>query len=272
MQPASEKGKFRGAAHQDPHMRNASLFLSATLLGVCACSEPTMPNPPAPGGTIRGELAFSVSCASCHTSGDGFDLAFFHFADSTIIRRALKHVDQTTASWIVDYIHTLRASAHNRDERPFQPGQAVLTSDADFARELFGSDAWPASLTAPQLRALDPLNVKIAIALPRWSIEESNTDWMPDLPLPGTILADQDSAPARAIAAYRKTPTQDNLLQVMIALFSAMQRNDSPGPCHFESRGRVDVGECFNAERWAGSLVGQHMLRNNITTALPDTS
>ena len=253
-------------------MRTTAPFLLAAFLLISACSEPIEPNPPAPGSSIRGGLAFNAACASCHSSGDGFDLAFFSFADSTIIRRALKHVDLTTANFIVDWIHSIPAPQHARDERPFQPAQTLLPSDIEFARALFGSDAWPATLTTAQLRALDPLQVPVAIALPRWSVEEANTDWMPDVPLPASILADQDSAPARAIGAYRQVPTLDNLLRAMTALFSAMQRNDSPGPCHFESRGRVDVTECFNAERWAGSLVAQHMFRAGITTALPDTS
>src|SRR5438128_3225954 len=44
-----------------------------------------------------GQIAFEQSCSPCHASRDGFDLAMFGFTDTTIIRRAVKHVDTATA-------------------------------------------------------------------------------------------------------------------------------------------------------------------------------
>ena len=41
------------------------------------------------------------------------------------------------------------------------------------------------------------------------------------------------------------------------ALFSAMERRDSNGPCHFEGGGRFDAVECFQTARGASSLVAR---------------
>ena len=65
---------------------------------VAACDSPAAPvvdEEPVvaarPASPTLGHLAFIAECASCHASRDGFDLAFFSFPDSTIIRRALGH-------------------------------------------------------------------------------------------------------------------------------------------------------------------------------------
>src|SRR5262245_7739376 len=187
------------------------LGLVCSLFFISGCHDGSGIDQPLTGAAARGQIAFSVSCASCHASADGFDLAFFNFSDTTIIRRALNHVDRATADDIVAHIRTLPTPRHSREERPFQPGSTVLASDAAFGQTLFPNGELPDNLTTAQLRALDPLNVRIALALPRWSVEFSNTDWMPDVALPASILADQDSAPARLLAGYRASPTQDNL-------------------------------------------------------------
>lgn len=260
-------------------------LLAALLLTACSDSGVTNPDPgpnppPGPGpGTpppvsaaaIRGRAAFTASCASCHASADGYDVAYFHYPDTTIVRRALAHVDQATASDIVAHIATLSAPAHHRAERLFQPGGAPLASDAAFGAALFANDVFPADLTTAQLRGMDRLSVKVAIALPQWSVEGAITDWMPDVALPATVLTDRSSAPQMAIAAYHASPTTANLQAVVTAIFSATHRPDSPGPCHFESSGRVDAVECFQVMRWASTLSAQHMLRTGQTQAFGDT-
>jgi hypothetical protein len=252
------------------------------IVALAACGEQSTapgadPAPaPAPApvtdAAAHGRTAFAASCASCHASGDGFDLAFFQFADTTTIRRALKHVDASTARDIAAYVRSLGAGRSTSSQaRIFQPGGAPLDSDVELGRTLFGVDAWPSDMTTARLRAIDPLQVRVAVPFPRWSVESDNTDWMPDAPLPGSVVADRDSAPVRAVAAYRQASTDANLSVAMAALLSAMGRRDSNGPCHFEGGGRLDPVECFQATRWASSLVAQHMLRNGVTRPMADS-
>src|SRR5688500_14973928 len=211
-----------------------SVSLSIAVLAVVSCADKSGQGPvdvpvtgpigPVTEQAARGRATFAASCSSCHAAADGYDLAFFHYPDSTIVRRALGHVDQAAAADIVAHIATLQAPMHQRDERLFQPGGSVLANDAAFGQALFSGDVFPTSLTTAQVRAMDPLNIRIAIALPRWSVESANTDWMPDIPLPAAILADQGNAPAQALTAYRASPTQANLRVAMTALFSATHR------------------------------------------------
>src|SRR6478672_9809822 len=83
-------------------------IIAASLLACEKSPSVTDTSTLAAASALRGRVAFASSCASCHASADGIDLAFFGFADSTIIRRALKHVDDATARDIVAHIHTLR--------------------------------------------------------------------------------------------------------------------------------------------------------------------
>ena len=264
----------------------SSRYALAAVVALCltACGDsstspdngtpgtPNTPITPPSSAALRGRAAFVANCASCHNSADGVDLAFFNFADSTITRRALKHVDQATTNDILAHLATLRSNPHPRDERLFQPGGVVLANDAAFGQALFPGDVFPTDMTTARMRALNRTTVSVAIPFPRWSVENSNLDWLPDVPPSSAVMGDQNGLPQRALDAYRANPTQSNLLTVMVALFSALERDDSPGPCHFESRGRVDANECFQATRWASILVAQHMMRNNLTAPLPDTS
>ncbi|GIT52818.1 MAG: hypothetical protein Ct9H300mP15_30310 [Gemmatimonadota bacterium] len=61
-----------------------------------------------PANAELGRVAFKEECASCHAAGDGFDLAVFSFPDSTIIRRALGHVNELAANDIVAHIRTIQ--------------------------------------------------------------------------------------------------------------------------------------------------------------------
>ncbi|MEX2284249.1 MAG: hypothetical protein WEE89_17305 [Gemmatimonadota bacterium] len=265
---------YRPVSLRFPRLPIRAIAWLAGIIAVAGCSDrPTAPadDPSRSDAVLRGRAAFLSKCTRCH-NGDGQDLAFFDFPDSAITRRALAHVDLATAEDINAYIATLRTTPRPRDERLFQPGGAVLANDAVFGLALFGNGELPANLMTAQLRALDRLSVRVAIALPRWSVEGANTDWLPDVPISAAVLADQNSRPAHALDTYRATPTEANLLDAAVALFSALQRDDSPGPCHFESRGLKDPMECFHAARWSATLVAQHMMRFGITRPLPDTS
>src|ERR1044071_5403513 len=134
-------------------MLRAPLLALTLALLVAACSERSR-DPVDPGttktNTILGQVAFETSCSGCHASRDGFDLRTFGFTDTTIIRRAVKHVDTSTARHIVAYIQSLSAPRNEEKLRLFQPKSAPLSGDVEFATALFGGDAWPAQMTTAE--------------------------------------------------------------------------------------------------------------------------
>jgi hypothetical protein len=247
---------------------------SLALFGLTACSDPngvagpTIPKPDA----VLGQLAFQQSCASCHASGDGFDIKSFGFSDTTIIRRAVKHVDSTTARNIVAYINGLNAPHNDVGLQLFQPKGMTLSSDVDFATALFGRDAWPSDLTTAQLLAIDPRNVAIALKLPVWADENSNMDWMPDFALPNGILDYSGGLARAAIAGYNAAPTAENLVRAVNALRTADRATANPeAPCLLEDLQRVRYLECFEVRRWTSTLVAMFALRNGMNAQVANT-
>lgn len=250
--------------------RPARLSVALLLLFV-GCSESAQgPMDPAipPPDPVFGRLAFEQSCAGCHASRDAFDLKTFGFPDTTIVRRAVKHVDSTTARSIVAYIRTLSAPPNDEGLRLFQPRGAPLAGDMEFANALFGRDAWP-ELTTAELAAINPRNVQVAIRLPIWSDEGSNTDWMPDFPLPAGVLNYSGGLVAGAIAGYHAVPTRDNLLRAVNALRTADRSIANPeAPCVLEDSLRVKYRECFEVRRWTSTLIALYLLRNGMSLEL----
>ena len=246
------------------------LSLSVALITLIACSDSSGTDPLLPAADpVMGRLAFEESCAGCHASRDGFDLKTFRFTDTTIIRRAVKHVDSATAHDIVAYIHGLSAPPNSADLRLFQPKGAPVTSDVEFATRLFGSDTWPTEITSAQLGAIDPRNVQIAAKLPVWADEQSNMDWMPDFVLPGGILDYSGGLARGAIAGYNAAPTADNLVRAVNALRTADRAVANPqAPCLLEDTVRVRYRECFEVRRWTSTLVAIYMLRNGMNVQL----
>lgn len=243
------------------------LVLAAlVLLTACSDESPTGQPQPQIGDPMRGQVAFATSCATCHASHDGLDLAAFRFSDTTIVRRAVAHVDTATARDIVAHIRSLHATPLDRGTRLFQPGDYPVGSDAEFAMRLFNADAWPADMTSAKLRAIDTRAVRVAIQMPVWSDEQSNLDWMPDVPLPNDILDEQGSLVRAAIAGYRIAPTKENLVRAVAALRSADRRlTSTASPCLLEDSVRVNYLSCFQVRRWTSSLVAQHMVRYGIS-------
>jgi hypothetical protein len=252
-----------------------AVVLVLTLLAGCGTSEdltnpgpnpPGQPPPPPPSTDISlGKAAFQQECASCHNSGDGFDLAYFAYPDSTIIRRALGHVNLAISQQIAAYIRWLNTPQVTRTTPVFQPGGTALVGDVAFATTLFGQDAWPA-ISPAQLRAINPLDVRVELKLPTWSAEGSNFDWLADVPPPPGIMAYNGNRAADAVAAYHASPTSANLTAAVDALHDADQDPANPGaPCLFDDASRVDYLTCFEVRRWTASLVAQHMLRSGGT-------
>ncbi len=246
-------------------------FLVAVLVGTLAgCESANSPSDPGQGqpdpapkpDAALGRIAFENECSTCHASRDGYDLHAFGFSDTTIIRRAVKHVDSVTAGNIVAYIHTVQSLHLDQTTNLFQPGGNPVSGDIDFATALFGRDEWPAGLTTAQLAAIDPRTVRVAIRLPIWSDEGNNLDWMPDQPLPQAILDYQGGLAAAAIAGYRAVPTRDNLMRAVSALRNADRAVGNPGaPCLLDDTVRVNYRDCFEVRRWTSTLVALHLLR-----------
>lgn len=247
-------------------LTSAALITSAVLVSACYDADPAAYDDATLVDAVRGQLAFVAECATCHASGDGIDLATFRFTDTTIIRRALVHVDSATARNIVAHIRTLKTPAFDEQTRIFQPGGVVLGSDLEFATALFGADMFPADMTTARMQAINPREVRVAIKLPVWSDEVTNLDWMPDRPVPNAILDDQGGLARGAVAGYRAAPTRENLARAVAALRLADRRMASPeAPCLLEDSVRVDYVQCFQVRRWTSSLVAQHLLRYGVT-------
>ena len=237
------------------------------LLSIGACSDSFGPAVDAPitGDVVAGEAAFLKECSSCHTSRDGADLAFFHFTDTTIVRRALGHVNQSTAHNIVAYIRTLPVPRTNRDLRIFQPADRVLSSDLDFAMELFGEDAWPEDISSAELAAIDTRTQPTAVGFPLWSVEQENIDWMPDRGVSDGILDFNSSAARIDLDRYYAEPTDSRLHAAVAELRRSVNAEDNADAlCVLEPEDRtLDAFEdCFQALRWIASLSAQHMVRS----------
>ncbi len=236
-----------------------SLPLAVVLTG-CDNDSPTSNLSLENADPLLGLVTFRQECASCHASGDGFDLAFFSFPDTTILRRALGHVPLSDALNIVAYIRSLGAETMTRHTRLFQPGNRILADDRVFAEQLFGLDAWPADLTPENLLAIDPRTVLVALDLPIWSVEEDNVDWMPDLPPTDGILA--FGGTGTAIEDYHQQPTDQHLVTAVKRLRNSVKDAQNPAaPCTFNDDRLVDYEACFQMQRWIASLGAQHMLR-----------
>ena len=217
-----------------------------------------------------GELAFKAECGTCHASRDGFDLAFFNFSDDDIIRRGLAHVDSATVLAIRDYIRSIQSglTTVDRETELFRPGSEKLASDVDFAVKLFGSDAWPRNLTVEELQRVDPRDIALSVPFPTWSSESSENDWMPETPLPESILSDQGGLVRSRLVAYYDTRSDAALRQLVddferVATQPGFACEGTPG---FHPR----PAECFEARRWIASLTATHLIQHAITRSVPE--
>ncbi|HUF08371.1 MAG TPA: cytochrome c [Rhodothermales bacterium] len=262
-------------------LRSNLWIVSALLLFVAACNDGPVGleeigdliddileereiRPPDP---VAGKAAFEASCAACHASGDAFDLAYFSFSDFDIVRRGVAHVDTSTAEDIVAFVRSHEVNGVARETPPFQPGERLLVGDRSFWRGLFGTDAWPGTLTVEDLRAIDPREVSAPIRLPTWSSELNELDWMPEMPLPADLLTLESGALASAIETYRGGWAEYNLIA---ALTTFRRLTTGPGAlCEGEAAVHTYPTECFEARRWISSLAAIHYLRVGSTGPLP---
>ena len=208
--------------------------------------------------TARGEALWSAQCASCHTSKQGRDLAHFGFTDTTIIRRALAHVNATDAWDILAHIRSLpRADTMTPSRRPFQPGNVVLANDLEFGVNLFGSDQWPASLTRAQLLAQDPTRIAIALPLPMWSDEASVYDWLPGNSVSGKLPAGVQAAAQAVINQYEAQPSITLAMKVALRIRAQAHNKAIPdAPCTYSSDlARYDAQKCADVGEWIAAFL-----------------
>ncbi len=250
----------------------AAVLLISCLLVLGGCDvtdaepEPVEIETPPPPDAALGRTAFVTSCAPCHASADGFDIAFFGFSDLDIVRRGVAHVDTTTARHIVAFIRSLDVSPAGRNFRPFQPGgQEFLNDGWAFWERLFGTIDWPSELTPEALRSIDPKDVAVSLDLPVWSSEPNESDWMPERPLSavgvdGGVMQD-------ALDNYHASPTNDGLLEVIRQFRRVTTEKALSAAPVCEGHKRPEA--CFEAHRWIASLAGMHLLREGEGTEVP---
>ncbi len=223
----------------------------------------------ASGDAVLGRVAFGNECAQCHASRDGFDLAHFSFDASTIVRRAVAHVDTASALDIVAHVRSLNAGSSTRSSRLFQPGGKLLVGDVEFALELFGVDAWPQDLSVAELLAMNPRNIPVALPFPQWSVEENNLDWMPDVPLNDPILEwNNGKARLKLEEFYRTKSTQDLITAVQAIRVAERTATNPAAPCVMSPIESLRPTECFETRRWAATLGAQYMLRHGLNTPI----
>jgi hypothetical protein len=248
--------------------------VALTFVTVGACSDSSAPVAVTPEVQIaRGHDAFIASCATCHASRDAFDLAFFGFADSTIVRRAVKHVSAQTGRDIAAYVRSLQVASRGETFRPFQPAASSAESDGAFWGRLFNvsENDWPAGLTPAALRAIDMRKVVAPLPMVIWSDESDDDDWMPDVPLDPALLDANAGALRRLVNVYYATPSDAALLMTINA-FRQLVRPATGGTdalCYGDAGAQPRAGACFQAMRWMSSLAAVHFLRRNRSEDIP---
>ena len=222
------------------------------------------------------------ACANCHSS-DGVELAFWKFTDDDIRRRG--HLDGVTATEreaLVRYFGGLRqqykitALKDVLVDRPFQPkgrpfDGTLAERDLQFATQTLAAvaptlvngvvDTLPKALQArAELKASNPLDMQIGIALPRVSEDCfrgaahcSTNDWMADTPrIPKQAMSAQWFA---LNDTYLADPTDQNLAAVMVAIESMTDAWVNPGA---SSPAQAAV---LGTEKFKSMQILQHFLR-----------
>jgi hypothetical protein len=246
-----------------------AIVLLAVLTGcgqAVSGPQPSAPSAPAPsdipGDPALGRVAFVQNCAQCHASRDGFDLAAFGFSSLDVIRRSRNHVDDKTSRDIAAYIAALEPHGSFGSNSPFQPGARVGSGDLEYWADALGTSGWPTGLTPVALRAIDPRVLPVPLAMPEWSLEGSDEDWLPDVPLSSQVLEHSGGSIRTGLDAYYADPSDSNLLRVLAPFKAA---TEGPGLLCWQS----DPDPCFDARRWMASLGAQHYLRRGPPESVP---
>ncbi len=230
------------------------------------------------GDSARGRTAWLTNCQPCHTGDQGWDIRNIAVSDTNIIRRALPHVNDTTAADIVAHIRALGAAGPlTKNTWLYQPGSPAtpVASDSMFAVTLFGADQWRTSISRDTLLNINVRNVRIPIALPKWSDEATRYDWVPgqgginEGQLPDTLLT-LGSVQTR-FANWRNNPTMANA--VILAEHLRVRGHESAllpdAPCTYgypnNSSPFYRAQDCFDLAKWSASFCYTAGLRLGIS-------
>ncbi|MDQ3231102.1 MAG: cytochrome c [Pseudobdellovibrionaceae bacterium] len=244
-----------------------------------------------------------LACVNCHAP-DGIDLARIGYSDSTILRRALAHVDAEDGQKLVRYVHALRkknnySSFFNpKTFHPFQPGGEALPGKTLVERDLtfgaslkenhklnFMADAPVLSLEAARAAAdeiisVDLHNLKVGIDFDRWTSDEFNgeefrsfSEW-----IPATGFVERESAADQKGAIGAHDPS-------LVKSWTQIQDDYLADPtdenfwkmfdwsfAKLKHKDAAFSGSALNAlslRKYHSMLIGQHMLRKG-SNAMPD--
>jgi hypothetical protein len=233
------------------------------------------------GDSARGRVAWLASCQSCHTHDKPIDMETFDFPDTAIVRRAMNHVDTTTALDIVEFKKTLGAGGPlTRTTVIYQPGTpaTAVANDSLFAVALWGADEWRASITRDSLLATHIKDVRIPITLPLWSDEATAYDWVPGTgPFNGQLRSGvlNSALVQNALAQYRANPTIQNAGNLAGKISNSAHNEAIPdAPCVYNASNwqtRFDstaAQACADHLKWGANL----MYQTGVASGLhPDT-
>jgi hypothetical protein len=223
------------------------------------------------GDSARGRVAWLNSCQECHTHDRPIDMELFNF--TSVIRRAMNHVDTLTALDIVADIARLGAGGPLTPTTViYQPGTpaTAVASDSLFAVALWGADQWRSTLTRDSLLAVHIKDVRIPITLPLWSDESTAYDWIPGTgpftgQIPAGVLASQ--LVQNALASYRANPTIQNAGNLAGKIENSAHNVAIPdAPCMYDlsiAQGRnirydsINAQRCADIMKWGSNLMYQ---------------
>ncbi|HYX36335.1 MAG TPA: cytochrome c, partial [Oligoflexus sp.] len=244
-----------------------------------------------------------LACVNCH-SPDGIDLARIGYSDSTILRRALSHLDAEDGQKIVQYIHALRKKNNfttlfdPKTFRPFQPGgeslpgATLIERDVAFGASLkqahklkFVADApilsvGDAKAAADEILNINLHNLKVGIDFDRWTSDEFNgeefrsfSEWIPTT---GFVerepSGEQKGAIGESDPAITKSWFQiqdEYLADPTDANFWKMFDWSFAKLRHKEPSFSGSALNYISLRRYHSMLIGQHMLRKG-TNVMPD--
>lgn len=236
---------------------------------VVGCTADADPTAPLPEMIAAGRSAWAAECAPCHTARDGFDIARFGFADADIVRRALGHVDESTAHQIVAFIRSLDITPTVPASAPFQPGGDTVADDAIFWRTVFGTDGWPAGLTPGQLNAIVVRTLRVPLRMPLWSVEGADTDWLSNVRLAPELLDHAGGGLRDALESFHVAPSTARLADAL-AHFRAASEGTPSSMCAGQPGGEQRARDCFEARRWMSTLTAVHILRDGNSAGFDD--
>ena len=135
-----------------------------------------------------------------------------------------------------------------------------MSSDKEFAINLFGQDQWPEDLTREELLGMHPTEVPIPLEMPRWSIEYNKFDWIADRELPDRIKT--TSGFQQALDRYRENRSDANLIRLWRVVQGAKQPGDRYARFHQGVSSKEEFADVLEFNRWVSALIGSHAMRS----------